>query len=108
MKFILMYTIEDDAHREAFFDAIREYYGAEYISEEKSLDQSSYGLPGRSLLDVYTLLLRTCAKISKELGGFNRDDKVDLYYAENPKNNEIEFCDISRIDVLENFRKVSL
>ncbi len=103
MKLILMYTIEDDAHRDAFTIALDDTFGDS--KEFKMLDQSTYAIPGNSFLNSYFQLDNICRKVCKQHGAFEDSDNVDLYYAKNPKNNDIDICNIEKLDILKLLRK---
>lgn len=103
MKLILMYTIEDDVHREALTNALESAFGNS--KGYKMLDQSTYAVPDDSFQITYAKLDIICREICRKYGPFEDSDKVDLYYAQNPKNNNIDICDIENLDILKLLRK---
>lgn len=106
MKLILMYTIEDDVHRNAFTSALEDAFGDS--EEYRMLDQSTYAIPGDSLDVAYDQLREICEYIHKELKAFERNDKVNLCFAKNPCNETEYLCTIENVDLLYKLRKPRL
>ena len=103
MKLILMYTIEDNAHRDALRRSLDDIFGE--FDEYSMLDQSTYSIPGESHIRVKHVLQSICLDICDNYGKFSKYDEVTLYYAKNPKDYTSSLCDISRIDILDGLRR---